>query len=198
MDDTKLLDFYLNMYSSEAAPWNLSPQSLYIQMEIRDWFSKEIKLPSKSLVCNIGIGVGDWDEYLGYYLNGNGIITSIDIDEDICTTFLYRQSREGHPNPSKVVCEDFLKTTLPEHHFDLVTIIGSTLGEIGDFDKTFDNIVKILKPNGKLFHAGFKHHYPQSQFENYIMRNGAMVVKKKEKFDRFPSVEFYTYLVEKI
>lgn len=30
------------------------------------------------------------------------------------------------------------------------------------------------------------------------MRNGAMVVKKKEKFDRFRSVEFYTYLVEKI
>ncbi|MNU63512.1 Methyltransferase domain protein [compost metagenome] len=139
-----------------------------------------------------------WDEYLGYFINGKGAITSIDIDKDICDTFQYRQSREGHSNPSKVICEDFLKTTLPEHHFDLVTIIGSTVGEIGNPDKTFDNIAKIVKPSGSLFYVGLKHHIPQSQFENYIERSGKWIVKKKDEFNRYPEMAFYTYLVEKI
>ncbi|WP_370636222.1 class I SAM-dependent methyltransferase [Cohnella sp. CFH 77786] len=87
-------------------------------------------------VCNIGIGTGDWDDFLGYELNGYGHLTSIDIDREICDLFQYRQLREGHNNPSEVVCCDFLSNSIDDKSFDLITIIGSTMNQIGNYGET--------------------------------------------------------------
>lgn len=83
-------------------------------------------------VCNIGIGTGDWDDYIGYWLKGRGI------DESICVIFEYRQQREQHPNPSKVLCKSIFDSDLPQEAFDIVPLIGSAINETGDFKKCLD------------------------------------------------------------
>ena len=57
-------------------------------------------------------------------------LTSVDMDPEICRIFQLRQRMEGHSNPSRVVCEDFLAYKQP-NAFDLLTIIGSTLNQMG-------------------------------------------------------------------
>lgn len=37
MDDQNLLNFYLHMREKEAYQWNLSPASLYLELETRDF-----------------------------------------------------------------------------------------------------------------------------------------------------------------
>jgi len=130
MNDQTLLNYYLSLREREAYKWNLSPKSLYLELETRDFFSRHYHPSSPVKACNVGIGVGEWDDFLGYYLEGIGHLTSVDMDPEICRIFQLRQRMEGHSNPSRVVCEDFLAYKQP-NAFDLLTIIGSTLNQMG-------------------------------------------------------------------
>lgn len=195
MDDAKLLDFYLDLYGAEAGPWNLSPANLYIEMETRDWFTKAVTLSPDCSVCNIGIGAGDWDEYLGFKLLGKGRLTSVDIDPQICRTFTYRQKREGHPNPSTVICQDILKPFPVNQPFDLVTIIGSTLRETGSYDAVFDNLQKLMKPGGQLFYMDLDRYHGQEQLSDYTKRQGTLSLLKSGNFTRFPGMAFHVNLL---
>ena len=196
MDDAKLLDFYLDMYGAEAGPWNLSPVNLYLEMETRDWFTKEVTLKADCSVCNIGIGAGDWDEFLGYKLLGKGRLTSVDIDPEICGNFAYRQKREGHPNPSIVVCQDILKPFPIAQPFDLVTMIGSTLRETGSYEPLLDNLQKLLKPGGLLFYMDLERYHGQAQLSDYTKRQGKLSLIKSELFTRFPGMAFHVNLLK--
>src|SRR5690625_3111445 len=144
--DEKLFQYYLELRSPEAGEWNTSPQCIHTELVTRDYIRKSFEVTDGIRVCNVGIGTGDWDDYLGYWLKGNGSLTSIDIDEEICEIFRYRQEREGHPNPSKVVCKSIYDADLPSEKFDLVTTIGSTINEVGEFSKCLNACFKLLKP----------------------------------------------------
>lgn len=196
MDDAKLLNFYLDMYGAEAAPWNLSPVNLYLEMETRDWFIKEVALPVDCSVCNIGIGAGDWDEFLGYKLLGKGRLTSVDIDSETCDTFAYRQKREGHPNPSIVICQDILEPFPTNQLFDLVCITGSTLRETGAYEPVLDNLQKLLKPGGLLFYMDVERYHGQAKLSDYLNRQGKLHLIKSELFTRFPNMMFHVNLLK--
>lgn len=126
-------------------------------MVTRDYVRKSFKPTEGIQVCNVGIGSGDWDDYLGYWLKGKGDLTSIDIDKEICEIFAYRQKREGHPNPSKVLCKSIFDSHLPKGKFDIVTLIGSAINEAGDFKRCLDSCFSLLKHGGHLmFMANLK------------------------------------------
>ena len=97
MNDEKLLSYHLSLRDPEAGAWNLSPQNLYLEMMSRDFLKRNLELFDGIQICNIGIGVGEWDDYLGYISKDFGRVTSVDIDQEICSIFEYRQKREGHP-----------------------------------------------------------------------------------------------------
>lgn len=111
----------------DARRWNLSPECLYIDCYTRAFLRDHLAADQCSRVCNIGIGVGDFDDWLGYWLWGHGTLTSIDIDGAIVHAFRERQAREQHPNPSEAIHADLLQADLGP--FDLVTIVGSTVHE---------------------------------------------------------------------
>jgi hypothetical protein len=115
------------MREKEAYQWNLSPASLYLELETREFLTKHFNVFNGMKALNIGIGVGEWDDYIGYLLNDAGSLTSIDIDS--------------------VICEDFLTCELPQDHYDLVTMIGSALQETGEYRKGLQKISEVLKPN---------------------------------------------------
>lgn len=190
MDDQDLLKYYLSLRESEAYQWNLSAKSLYLELETRDFITRHFKPSFEIKACNVGIGVGEWDDFIGYYLNVKGQLTSIDIDREICDLFKYRQQREGHDNPSQVVCDDFISCPLPQNEYDLLTIIGSTLTQIGNPTEVFNKIYEVMKPEGYLFLMNFESNLGKGEITDLLSSNG-FSVDTVEEFDRYPSVKFY-------
>lgn len=190
MTDQKHLQFYLNMREPEAYRWNMSPKSLYLELETRDFLLRHFEAAPGMKACNIGIGVGEWDDFLGYFLHGCGQLTSIDIDPGICECFIYRQKREGHLNPSTVRCDDFLTCPLPIREYDLVTMIGSALNEIGAYRKTLTKICDILKPSGHLMYMDLvKYHRKEELLD--ILDVLKLKLETIEEYERYPSIGFY-------
>lgn len=196
MNDQDLLKYYLSLRESEAYEWNLSPRSLYLELETRDFLKRHYKPSNNINVCNVGIGIGEWDDYLGYLINGYGHLTSIDIDREICNLFQYRQQREGHINPSQVVCDDYTCSTLQINTYDLVTIIGSTLNQIGKNKEVLHKTYAILKPGGKFYVMNFKDNTSLAELTELAISAG-FEMDIVEEFDRYPSVSFYCLFLKK-
>jgi SAM-dependent methyltransferase len=197
MNDKKLLEHYVSLRDPEAGLWNLSPRSLYMELEVREFFQKHAALKTNVKVCNVGIGAGEWDDYLGYVLCNKGTLTSIDIDRDICELFQYRQKRERHPNPSAVMCTDILNHTLTSEQFDFVTIIGSTVKEIGNYEQTFEACFSLLRRGRMILYMDFhKYHHPD-RFRELVIDRG-YTIEQYASYDRYDSSTFYIFLVQKL
>jgi SAM-dependent methyltransferase len=155
MDDSRLLAHYLEVGHE---PWNSSPEAAYLEFRTRAWIRGGWPAGPVRAV-NVGIGAGRWDDYLGHLAMPDGEITSVDIDPAICELLQYRQRREAHPRPARVLCGDLLQDALPAGAFDVVTAIGSTLREIvaaigGDRDRPIRSLSRLVAPRGQLFLHG--------------------------------------------
>ena len=189
-NDAGLLNFYLELHNPESYYWNMSPESLYIEHITRQYLKNNITAHTGMKACNIGIGVGEWDDYLGYWLDGKGSLTSVDIDADICEMFRYRQARERHPYPSMVVSMDILHSTLPNNHFDLVTIIGSTVKQIGEYQKALESCFSILGSNGFLLYMDFTRNHTENEFVRFI-EDTPYQIEDLLIYDKYPQVRFF-------
>lgn len=196
MNDDQLLKYYISLRDPEAGPWNLSPQNLYLEMMSRDFALRNIELFTGIKICNIGIGTGEWDDYLGYISQGYGKVMSIDIDQDICAIMKYRQKRERHPNPSEVLCEDIRSTTLQGDSFHYVTLIGSTMNEIDQYEETLETCFRLLKDDGMLIYMDFEKYHTLDLFENWISVTDHELVTY-ERFDRYANVASYAVKARK-
>ncbi|WP_020615507.1 class I SAM-dependent methyltransferase [Paenibacillus daejeonensis] len=190
MEDRVLLEYYLSLRDREAYQWNLSPRSLYVELETRDFLHRHYKPTVGSKVCNVGIGVGEWDDFLGYYLEGKGQLTSIDIDSEICDVFKLRQKKEGHSNPSEVICGDFLRSNEQACGFDLLTIIGSTMHQVGKSQQLLARAHKALKDDGLLYLMNFEKYLSKEQALHALQAAG-FFVKTVEEHHRYPGMDFY-------
>jgi SAM-dependent methyltransferase len=168
-ETTDLLAHYL---ARGREPWNVSLEASWLDYELRAWVRP--RLPSGWPVrgCNIGIGVGLWDDWLGHEL---GVaITSVDTDPEICRTFAMRQRREGHPFPARVRCGDPRDGILGRARFDVVTLVGSTLAETGDRGGLELAAITALAPGGVLLVADVGNREPPSDGELEVRRLGEM------------------------
>jgi protein-L-isoaspartate O-methyltransferase len=147
-DDADLLKHYLER---GREPWNVSLEASWLDYELRSYVAARLPTKRPLRVCNVGIGVGLFDDWLGHMLGAS--ITSVDRDAEICRIFELRQRREQHPHPARVVCGDVRDGVLAEMSFDAITIVGSTLGESGDRGETLRALQASLAPDGVLLVA---------------------------------------------
>ena len=148
-DDRALFSHYLER-GREA--WNTSTDAAWLDFQLRDWVEPLLPAHPPRRVCNVGIGVGLWDDWLGHALGRDDRLVSVDRDPEICMMFTMRQARERHPLPSIVICGDVLAGALPRRAFDLVTAVGSTLDEAADPERG-DLVAAMagsLAPGGRL------------------------------------------------
>jgi protein-L-isoaspartate O-methyltransferase len=141
--DDDLLAHYV---ARGAEAWNVSTEAAWLDFELRAWV--EPRLAGVRRVCNVGIGVGLWDDWLGHVVRER--ITSVDRDPDICRVFALRQARERHPFPAEVVCGDVLEGALRGRAFDAITAVGSTAGESGEHYAFEAALLAALAPGGVL------------------------------------------------
>jgi SAM-dependent methyltransferase len=148
-DQQALLDHYL---ARGHEPWNTSTEAAWLDYQLRDWIEPLIPARAPKRVCNVGIGVGLWDDWLGHMLAREDRLISVDIDPEVCRVFALRQARERHPQPSIVVRGDLLAGVLPPAAFELITLVGTSLDEIGPRhrERAVAALVGALAPGGRL------------------------------------------------
>lgn len=194
--DMKLLNYYLALKSPEAGEWNASPENLHAEWATRDFVRKYASLDAYTRVCNVGIGTGDWDDFLGYWLREKGCLTSIDIDSDICEIFAYRQRREGHPNPSNVLNKSLFDSALSKGTFELVTIIGSAVVEAGAMESCLDGCLGLLKKGGYLMFMAHSRSAPIEGVLQYVKDNGLQLARS-QRYEMLPRYPFYICMIRK-
>ena len=96
-------------------------------------------------------------------------LTSVDMDPEICRIFQLRQRMEGHSNPSRVVCEDFL---------------------------AYKQLNAFLKNGGWLFLMNLEKYHGREEINALLEKTGFTVVATEE-FDRYPSIRFYCMFARK-
>jgi SAM-dependent methyltransferase len=176
--------------SHDAERWNLSPERLYLDCWTR-WFLREHLRPSGlEQACNVGIGLGEFDDWLGYWLEGHGQLVSIDIDGNLVQRFVERQAREKHPNPSRAVHADLLRADLGT--FDLVTMVGSTVHETHAPARALRCAQRWVKPGGWLF-ATVLH----GMGDPARLLHDLQGVVHLERFTQLPEVEFTAVLARR-
>lgn len=194
--DEKLFNYYLELKSPEASEWNSSPQCIHTELITRDYVRRTFTVTDGIQVCNVGIGTGDWDDYLGYWLKGKGNITSIDINNEICEIFAYRQQREGHPNPSKVLCKSIFDSDLPKEKFDIVTLIGSAINETGDLERCLDSCFSLLNTSGYLMFMANLKYSSLELLEEYLKQTNYQL-EQKNLYKAFPEYPFFICKIKK-
>jgi SAM-dependent methyltransferase len=157
-EDAELLAHYVER---GGEPWNVSLEASWLDYELRAWVKPRLPQAWPAAACNIGIGVGLWDDWLGHEL---GVaITSIDSDPEICRRFRLRQARERHPHPAIVRCFDASTGVLGYRRFDVITIVGSTLGEAVDRAALERRALDALAPGGVLLIADVGNREPPGE-----------------------------------
>jgi len=165
--ESELLAHYLER---GGEPWNVSLEAAWLDYELRAWIRPRLPGGWPVRVCNLGIGVGLFDDWLGHELGA--VITSVDRDPQICRTFAARQRRERHPFPARVRCGDACDGILGVACFDAITIVGSTLAETGDRAELERAAVAALVPGGTLLVAEVGNREPPHGLE--LRRLGEM------------------------
>jgi SAM-dependent methyltransferase len=128
--------------------WNTSTDAAWLDFQLRDWVEPLIPAKAPKRVCNVGIGVGLWDDWLGHVLDRRDRLISLDLDPEVCRVFSLRQARERHPLPALVVRGDVRAGALPAGAFDLITAIN--VDELGDRESALAALLDALAPDGRL------------------------------------------------
>jgi hypothetical protein len=173
-EDTELLAHYVERGSE---PWNVSLEASWLDYELRAWVRPRLPAKWPCAACNIGIGVGLWDDWLGHELQTS--ITSVDRDAEVCRRFRLRQSRERHPYPAIVRCFDAATGQLGAARFDVITIVGSTLEETIDRATLEVSALRALAPGGALLVAEVGNREPPPDAEA-IRRLGEIWIAFRE------------------
>jgi SAM-dependent methyltransferase len=201
--DEELLRCYLERGAPEAARWNLSPECAYIDFRARAWLRDQLAAmrPRGARgdgleLCNIGIGVGDWDDYCAHLLGDGGRVTSVDIDPAACARLRYRQLRERHPYPCHVLATDILRGALAAGAFDLVTMIGSTAAETGDRRGALAAAARLVAGGGRLFHVDCEEERAAAEATELLRELGLRPITR-ERDDRLAGLSIHLLVAER-
>ncbi len=152
LDKDYILEYYGEFYNEECGKWNTSLKAKWYDYKINEYFEENFKLKEAKNICNIGIGPGHWDRYLSYHMNDECKLVSVDIDPDITETFRLCLENEQNKRNIEIINNDIFKYN-PDIKFDIVTMIGSAVQEIGYYKEIFKKATSMLADNGELFYS---------------------------------------------
>lgn len=147
-----ILEYYGEFYNEECGKWNTSLKSKWYDYKINEYFEENFDLKEAKNICNIGIGPGHWDRYLSYHMSGDCKLVSVDIDPDITETFRLCLENEQNKRNIEIINKDIFDYN-PKEKFDIITMIGSAVQEIGFYKKIFEKATSMLDNGGQLFYS---------------------------------------------
>ena len=147
-----ILEYYSEFNNEECGKWNTSLKAKWYDYKTTEYFEENFDFKESKTICNIGIGPGHWDRYLSYHMSNDCKLVSVDIDPDITETFRLCLENEQNKRNIEIVNSDIFDY-IPSHKFDIITMIGSTVKEIGLYKETFKKAISMLNDNGELFYS---------------------------------------------
>ena len=85
-------------------------------------------------------------------MNDECKLISIDIDSDITETFRLCLENEQNNRNIEIINKDLFDYS-PVDKFDIITMIGSTVQEIGLYKETFNKVSSMLTERGEVFYS---------------------------------------------
>lgn len=178
-----ILEYYSEFNNEECGKWNTSLKSKWYDYKITEYFEEKFNLKCAKAICNIGIGPGHWDRYLSYHMNDNCRLISVDIDTDITETFRLCLENEQNNRNIEIINIDIFEYN-PKDKFDIVTMVGSTVQEIGYYNEIFKKATSLLNDSGELYYSSVTKEETKEQLINALAGTGAFVVnyQRLEKY----------------
>ena len=182
-DKDYILEYYGEFYNEECGKWNTSLKSKWYDYKINEYFEEQFKLKETKNICNNGIGLGYWDRYLSYHMSDDCRLVSVDIDPDITETFRLCLENEQNKRNIEIVNNDIFKYN-PIVKFDIVTIIGSAVQEIGFYKEIFKKATSMLSDKGELFYSCVTKEETKEELIDVLTGTGAVVTdyQRLEKY----------------
>lgn len=151
----KKLKEAINYYDkfSKVYDW-LSPKWYY--HEARAYAIQQLALKAGNTVLNLPCGTGQNFEYLQKYLDGTGLIIGVDLSEGMLEKAKIKKANNDWNN-IKIIKKDATQINKEwvANHFDGAVKINAILCDLGlsgfpDWELVIDNMLDLLKPNGRL------------------------------------------------
>lgn len=116
-------------------------------------------------------------------MNDKCHLVSIDIDPDITETFRLCLENEQNKRKIEIINKDIFKYK-PTIKFEIITMIGSTVQEIGFYKEIFHKAVSMSSDNGELFYSCVTKEETKNQLIDAITDTGAKGVdyQRLEKY----------------
>ena len=110
-------------------------------------------------------------------MNDKCHLVSIDIDPNITETFRLCLENEQNKRKIEIINKDIFK-------FEIITMIGSAVQEIGFYKEIFHKAVSMLSDNGELFYSCVTKEETKNQLIDAITDTGAKGVdyQRLEKY----------------
>ena len=169
-----ILEYYSEFNNEECGKWNTSLKSKWYDYKITEYFEENFNLKGAKSICNIGIGPGHWDRYLSYHMNEDCRLISIDIDIDITETFRLCLENEQNNRNIEVINKDIFEYN-PKDKFDIVTMVGSTVQEIGYYNEIFKKATSLLNDSGELYYSCVNKKETKEQLIDALKDTGCII-----------------------
>ena len=178
-----ILEYYSEFNNEECGRWNTSLKSKWYDYKITEYFEKYFNFRLAKSICNIGIGPGHWDRYLSYHMNDECKLISIDIDSDITETFRLCLENEQNNRNIEIINKDLFDYSTVDK-FDIITMIGSTVQEIGLYKETFNKVSSMLTERGEVFYSCVDRNETR---ENLLigLKNTELIVSDYQRLEKY-------------
>lgn len=178
-----ILEYYSEFNNEECGKWNTSLKSKWYDYKITEYFEENFNLKGAKFICNIGIGPGHWDRYLSYHMNEECRLISIDIDTDITETFRLCLENEQNNRNIEIINKDIFEYN-PKDKFDIITMVGSTVHEIGYYNEIFKKTTALLNDNGELYYSSVTKEETKEQLIDALNNTGYIIAdyQRLEKY----------------
>lgn len=178
-----ILEYYSEFNNEECGKWNTSLRSKWYDYKITEYFEENFNLKEAKVICNIGIGPGHWDRYLSYHMNEECRLISVDIDTDITETFRLCLENEQNNRNIEIINKDIFEYN-PHDKFNIVTMVGSTVQEIGYYKEIFNKATSLLNDSGELYYSCVSKEETKEQLINALKDTGYIIAdyQRLEKY----------------
>ena len=190
-----ILEYYSEFNNEECGKWNTSLKSKWYDYKITEYFEEHFNVKDAQIICNIGIGPGHWDRYLSYHMNDECKLVSVDIDQDITETFRLCLENEQNNRNIEIINKDIFKYT-PKEKYDIITMLGSTVEEIGYYNEIFKKAISLSSDNGKIFYSCVSKEETKEQLIDALKNTGYMV-SNYQRLEKYGLVLVLTKIIKK-
>ena len=189
-----ILEYYSEFNNEECGKWNTSLKSKWYDYKITEYFEENFNLKGAKSICNIGIGPGHWDRYLSYHMNEECRLISIDIDTDITETFRLCLENEQNNRNIEVINKDIFEYN-PKDKCDIVTMVGSTVQEIGYYKEIFKKTTSLLNDSGELYYSSVTKEETKEQLID-ALKDTSYIIADYQRLEKYGLVLIVCKIVQ--